>query len=93
MKIKVCGLKYVTNISEIIETGIDFVGMIFYKGSPRFVNGSLSFEEARKIDSRVKKVGVFVNENSYSVINAIAHYDLDMVQLHGNENVSKFFSG
>ncbi|HWY10713.1 MAG TPA: phosphoribosylanthranilate isomerase, partial [Bacteroidia bacterium] len=73
MKIKVCGLKHSSNITEIAETGIDFVGMIFYKKSVRYVNGSLSFDEARQINSKVKKVGVFVNENPYSVINAIAH--------------------
>jgi phosphoribosylanthranilate isomerase len=86
MKIKVCGLKHSSNITEIAETGIDFVGMIFYKKSVRYVNGSLSFDEARQINSKVKKVGVFVNENPYSVINAIAHYDLDIVQFHGNES-------
>ena len=86
MKIKVCGLKYLSNIVDITETGVDFIGMIFYNKSPRYVNGSLSFDEARQINSNVKKVGVFVNENSYSVINAIAHYNLDIVQLHGKES-------
>ena len=31
-------------------------------------------------------MGVFVNETSYNVLNAIAHYNLDYVQLHGNES-------
>ena len=64
MKIKVCGLKYLSNISEITQTGVDLVGMIFYKGSPRYVNGSLSFDEARQINSEVKKVSSLKTESN-----------------------------
>ena len=84
MKIKVCGLKYPENIMAVCESGVDFVGFIFYDKSPRFVNDSMSFDEARVIQT--KKVGVFVNERIYSVVNTIAHYDLDFVQLHGDES-------
>lgn len=86
MKVKVCGLKHYSNISDVVLSGADYVGLIFYKNSPRYVNGALSFDEARQIDRKAKKVGVFVNEELYSVLNAIAHYNLDMVQLHGNED-------
>ena len=84
MKIKVCGLKDFLNIKEISESDADFVGIIFYEKSPRFVNGSLSFDQAREINT--KKVGVFVNESAYSVLSKVAHYNLDVVQLHGNES-------
>jgi phosphoribosylanthranilate isomerase len=84
MKIKVCGLKYPNNLNEVSKSGADFVGMIFYDKSPRFVDGSVSFDEARTI--KTHKVGVFVNEPIYSVLNTIAHYDLNLVQLHGSES-------
>ncbi|MBP7810018.1 MAG: phosphoribosylanthranilate isomerase [Bacteroidia bacterium] len=85
MKIKVCGLKNYENISHVILAGADHVGFIFHKESPRYFNNSLSFDEMRTI--KAEKVGVFVNENMYSVLDKIAHYDLDFVQLHGNEDV------
>ncbi len=84
MKIKVCGLKSFDNISNVILAGADYVGFIFHKESPRYFNSALSFEQMRAI--KVKKVGVFVNENPYSVLDKVAHYDLDYVQLHGNES-------
>lgn len=84
MKIKVCGLKNYENISNVIMAGADHVGFIFYKGSPRYFNDSLTFDEIRAI--KAKKVGVFVNEKIYSVLDKVAHYDLDLVQLHGNES-------
>jgi phosphoribosylanthranilate isomerase len=83
MKIKVCGLNNYENITNVIIAGADYVGFIFHKGSPRYFNGALSFDEVRKI--KTKKVGIFVNEDLYSVLDKVAHYDLDLVQLHGSE--------
>ena len=85
MKLKVCGLKNEHNITELMQLPIDYMGFIFYKKSPRFVGESLSFDLVRTIPKRIKKTGVFVNESIYSIFNRIAHYDLDMVQLHGDE--------
>lgn len=86
MQVKVCGLKYFENVKDLIQLGPDYLGFIFHRPSPRFVNGNLSFDEVRQIPSTIKKVGVFVNENSYSILDKIAHYDLDFIQLHGNES-------
>lgn len=86
MKIKVCGLKHQSNIEELMQSPIDYMGIIFYNKSPRFVDGNLSFDFMRSIPKHIKKVGVFVNETSYSIYNKIAHYNLDIVQLHGNES-------
>ena len=85
MKLKVCGLKHEQNIKELMQLPIDYVGFIFYKKSPRFVAENLSFDFLRIIPKHIKKVGVFVNETNYSIFNQVAHYDLDMVQLHGDE--------
>ena len=87
MKLKVCGLKHPHNIRDLIELPIDFMGFIFYEKSPRYIDQNLSFDFMRSIPKAIKKVGVFVNEKPYAIFNQIAHYDLDMVQLHGDETV------
>jgi phosphoribosylanthranilate isomerase len=89
MKTKVCGLTNYSNITELASLDIDFIGFIFYKKSPRYIGTSLGFDEARQIPARIKKVGVFVDADVYGILNAIAHYDLDLVQLHGNESPEK----
>ena len=86
MKLKVCGLKHQSNIEELMQLPIDYMGFIFYNKSPRFVHENLSFDFMRSIPKHIKKVGVFVNENSYSICDKIAHYDLNIVQLHGDES-------
>ncbi len=86
MLIKVCGLNNRENIFELCKMNIDFIGFIFFKNSSRYFNKALSFDEARQIPKSIKKVGVFVNESVNNVLNTVAHYDLDFVQLHGDEN-------
>lgn len=86
MKLKVCGLKHEHNIAELAKLPIGYIGFIFYKKSPRFIGEHLSVDFVRTIPKRIKKTGVFVNENSYAIFSKIARYDLDIVQLHGNES-------
>jgi phosphoribosylanthranilate isomerase len=86
MKVKVCGLKYFENISQIAKSKVDYIGFIFYKGSPRYIENELDFDEVRQIPKTIEKVGVFVDQSVYSILNTVAHYDLDLVQLHGSES-------
>lgn len=86
MKLKVCGLRDPHNIEQISHLAIDYMGFIFYKQSPRYIGDRLSFDFVRSIPKHIQKAGVFVNEDSYSMFSAVARYDLDIVQLHGNES-------
>jgi phosphoribosylanthranilate isomerase len=83
MKLKVCGMKYPQNITEIESLKPDLMGFIFYKKSKRFFN-----QPEINLNSKIKKVGVFVNENFQEIKNKIEKYKLDYVQLHGEETVS-----
>tara|TARA_R110001583_G_scaffold156999_1_gene308905 strand:- start:611 stop:1285 length:675 start_codon:yes stop_codon:yes gene_type:complete len=82
MKLKVCGMRDAENISELIKLKPDYLGFIFYKKSKRFVTNFPEF----KIPSKIKKVGVFVNETIDNVIEIVEKYQLEAVQLHGTES-------
>ena len=86
MKLKVCGLKYQSNIEELMYEKIDYLGFIFYKKSSRYIDDSISFDFVRQIPKHIRKVGVFVNETADNILNTVAHYNLDVVQLHGDES-------
>ena len=83
MKLKVCGMKYPQNITEIESLKPDLMGFIFYKKSKRFFN-----QPEINLNGKINKVGVFVNENFQEIKNKIKKYKLDYVQLHGEETVS-----
>ncbi|AFD06361.1 phosphoribosylanthranilate isomerase [Solitalea canadensis] len=82
MKIKICGMKHRDNIIEVATLQPDYLGFIFHPGSPRFVD-DLSVLKA--VPASIKKVAVFVNESLEKVMDLVAQYDFDAVQLHGSE--------
>ena len=83
MKIKVCGIKNQDNLSFLNGEDVDFIGFIFYEKSQRnFDNGDLN----GRIESNKQKVGVFVNETIEKVTSIARAYDLDYLQLHGDES-------
>ena len=86
MKVKVCGMKYSDNISQISELGLDYMGFIFYKKSSRYVNDILIEDELKKLPRSIKKVGVFVNETISEIETVSKKYKLDYIQLHGDES-------
>lgn len=86
MKVKVCGLNNPANILNLEKAGIDLFGFIFYKKSPRYYNKALDHAIIREMPFKIRKVGVFVNENEYEIVNSAATYSLDYIQLHGDES-------
>ncbi|WGH75292.1 phosphoribosylanthranilate isomerase [Tenacibaculum tangerinum] len=82
MKLKVCGMKFIENIQQVAEVKPDYLGFIFYEKSPRNFEGIIP-----KLPNGVKKVGVFVNEYLEIVVSLVEEYQLEAVQLHGDESV------
>src|SRR5574344_1817915 len=94
MLIKVCGMRDAENIREVSALGVDIMGFIFYPKSPRYVAQIPTFagiipdvSEASlsKAQPYFKKVGVFVDDMPQNIITRVYNYDLDYIQLHGNE--------
>src|SRR3989344_7264372 len=61
--------------------------MVFYPASRRFVDEA-SAKRISRIARGVQKVGVFVNEESASIIEKARKHKLDAIQLHGEESVA-----
>lgn len=70
------------NLQELLQLPIDYVGLIFYKKSKRFVE-----KELPQLDFQGKeKVGVFVNESLEFILEKSQQYNLVTIQLHGSES-------
>jgi len=81
MKLKVCGMKYKNNIVKVAQLQPDYLGFIFYEKSSRFFEGIIP-----NLPKSIKKVGVFVNASIECILEKIETYNLQAVQLHGNES-------
>lgn len=73
-------------LRELEEMGVDFAGLIFYPKSPRSVlKSSLNAANLKDEKLKINKVGVFVNEVLDVVLKTVDNWELDVVQLHGDE--------
>jgi phosphoribosylanthranilate isomerase len=88
MKVKVCGLKNRENIREIVSCKPDFLGFVFYPQSPRYVGENFDVRLMRSIPPYINKTGVFVNQETDTIIRLVERYGLNYVQLHGDEDTS-----
>jgi len=86
MKVKVCGMRNVNNIKDISQLPIDIIGLIFYHKSARFVGNDFSLEIVNAIPHNIGKAGVFVNESIEYVLQKSTQYNLQFLQIHGNES-------
>jgi len=73
------------NISGVAFAFPDYLGFIFYPKSKRFVGMEPSQKIMAIVPDSVKRVGVFVDEAPEKVLETVQNWNLDVVQLHGNE--------
>ena len=81
MKLKVCGMRSSKNIINLAKIMPDYIGLIFWESSKRFVCNSTP-----DVREPVKKVGVFVDASLEYIKECIEAHKLKAVQLHGNES-------
>lgn len=87
------------NIHAVEELGVDMIGFIFVPQSKRYVQMISSnagiipdYADERQNETTVAgkkaplRVGVFVDDMPQNIITRIYNYNLDYVQLHGNES-------
>ena len=86
MNLKVCGLNNPENIIDIASLYPDYIGFIFYPESKRYISNQISINTLNQIPDKVKRVGVFVNEDIEVLQMIYNQYGLDYVQLHGDED-------
>lgn len=85
LKLKVCGMREAPNIRELAQLQPDYMGLIFYPQSKRFVQ-DIDAEVLQNLSASIKITGVFVNESIEGIIEKYQKYPLKAIQLHGGES-------
>ena len=84
MRIKVCGLNPVRDVQLCIDLGVNFLGFVFYKNSPR----NLNLEDIHKLKEYDKKNSFFTAvtvDPTNEFIKKTVLGNFDYIQLHGSE--------
>ncbi|MGN0206602.1 MAG: phosphoribosylanthranilate isomerase [Muribaculaceae bacterium] len=79
---KLCGMRRADDIRNAEQLDIDWIGFIFWQGSPRYVGDCLTYLPQQK-----RSIGVFVNADVEEIASAVSAYRLGGVQLHGDESI------
>jgi phosphoribosylanthranilate isomerase len=86
IQLKICGMRDRLNIGAVAALKPDYMGFIFYAQSPRYVGEDFSVPT---LPTSVKRVGVFVNESTGKIVEMADKYQLEYIQLHGEEPVKQ----
>ena len=91
VQIKLCGFRNIEDIIFASSLNIDYLGMIFVKDMPRTIDTKTAIRAVSICkDNDIKSVGVFLNQSKDEISNILHEVDLDMIQLHGNENIDDY---
>lgn len=86
MKIKICGLTTLNDIKIVNKYLPDYVGFVFAK-SKRNITIETAKRLKENLDSRILSVGVFVNEEIDTIRMLCDLKCIDIIQLHGDEDI------
>lgn len=85
-RIKICGLTREQDVDAAVEAGVDAVGFVLYRPSPRHVSLSRAAELAQRLPPFVTPVLLFVNASTTEIIAAQQALAGAIVQFHGEES-------
>ncbi len=87
MKVKICGLKRQEDVAYVNRYQPDYVGFILnFPKSHRHISYELLQQLSPQVDSSIKKVGVFVDEQTDKMVELVEKGQLDIIQLHGQQD-------
>jgi phosphoribosylanthranilate isomerase len=85
LEVKICGITRAEDALTCVRAGANALGLVFYKGSPRYVSVEQACEIASLLAGRICLVGVFVDLLASEVTRIASRVGLHFLQFHGRE--------
>lgn len=89
IKVKICGINSKPAMTAALTAGADYVGLMFYPPSPRYLSVAAAAELSRMVPKTIRRVGVFVDAPENVIEETLDDVGLDALQLHGSESVEQ----
>ena len=86
--VKICGIRSLDDAVQCINLGADALGINFWAKSKIYVTRDIVEKWIDKLDPKVERIGVFVNESYENIISLIDDGIIHTAQLHGTEDNS-----
>lgn len=85
-RIKMCGTTRAGDAQAAVHAGVDALGFIFVKTSPRYISPQQAADIIAGLPPFISRVGVFVNSSLADIQRIVDQSGLTQVQLHGDES-------
>ena len=85
-KIKICGLKSLSDIEAVNELKPEFIGFVFWPKSRRYLTKDEALVLKEKLNKDIKAVGVFLDAEAEEIAEIANAGIIDLIQLHGHED-------
>ena len=83
--IKICGISTTATLDAAIAARADYVGLVFYPPSPRYLAIPQAADLGTRSAGRIGAVGLFVDACDATIGEAVGAAKLGALQLHGSE--------
>lgn len=91
IKIKICGINDKASMLMSKSLNVDYIGLVFYKGSPRNLNISDAKQLLIKLNKKTKIVALMVNPKNTILKKIVSELCPDYIQLHGDETPARCY--
>jgi len=85
LAVKICGINSAAAMTAAVSAGADYVGLMFYPPSPRYLAVAEAAELAALVPAEIRRVGVFVDAPANVIEETLEDVPLEVLQLHGSE--------
>ena len=89
-RVKICGICRAGDATRAVELGASAIGLVFWPGSPRYIEPAQARDIAARLPAHVTAIGVFVDQPARYVEEVAKLVPLGAVQLHGTESIEAF---
>jgi phosphoribosylanthranilate isomerase len=83
VRVKICGINDPIAMDTAVEAGADWVGFVFFPGSPRCVTHTKAAALSALHPGGPQRVGLFVNPTETAIAETLEVVRLDILQLYG----------
>lgn len=86
VEVKICGINSPEAADAAVSAGVDYVGLVFFRRSPRHVTPEQAASLAARLRGRCRVVAVLVDAGDVEIQLAVNAARPDILQLHGRES-------
>jgi phosphoribosylanthranilate isomerase len=83
VRVKICGINGAAALDTAVAAGADYVGLVFFPPSPRFVTPAQAAALSARHPGGPQRVGLFVAPTAETIAAALDAVRLDVLQVYG----------